>query len=169
MIKINIVITIQNLQLSCVIAYFPFTGLVINSIGGHNDLKTLRIPGVLQRFAICYCVVGLVEVLLVKRKKTDSPAQTSTHRQTESYGTPVEQCLKPYFLRDLPELKWHFLIFISFLFIHSCVIFLMPLPDGCPTGYLGPAGYHEGGKYFNCTGGATVKICRNNKYVKGDI
>merc|ERR550532_1786068 len=42
-----------------------------------------------------------------------------------------------------------------FLLIHSCVVFLMPVPDGCPTGYLGPGGLHEGGKYFNCTGGAT--------------
>ena len=42
----------------------------------------------------------------------------------------------------------------------------MPLPGGCPTGYLGPGGYHEGGKYFNCTGGATVKICSNTPYEK---
>ena len=142
--------------MSCNFSNDEFTGLVVNSIGGKNDLRTLRIPGVLQRFAICYCVVGLVEVLLVKRKKPDLPTQTSPQRQNESYGTPVEPCLKPYLFRDLPELKWHFLIFISLLFIHSCVVFLMPLPDGCPTGYLGPGGYHEGGKYFNCTGGATV-------------
>ena len=51
-------------------SYFLFQGLVINSLGGNNDLRTLRIPGVLQRFAVCYCVVGLVEVLLIERKNS---------------------------------------------------------------------------------------------------
>lgn len=32
------------------------------------------------------------------------------------------------------------------------ITFLLPVPD-CPTGYLGPGGRHEHGKYFNCTGG----------------
>ena len=77
---------------------------------------------------------------------------------TELYGIPVEQSLITYIVRDLPQLKWHWLVMIAILFVHSCVTFLMPLPNGCPTGYLGPGGFHEGGKYFNCTGGATVII-----------
>ena len=133
-------------------------GLVINSFGGKNDLRTLRIPGVLQRFAICYCIVALVEVMLVKRKTADSTL--SPTRQSDEafgvYGMPVEQCLKPYVTRDLPQLKWHWIIFVTLLLIHSCIVFLMPLPNGCPKGYLGPGGWHDGGKYFNCTGGATV-------------
>ena len=46
-----------------------FLGLIINSLGGNNDLKTLRIPGVLQRFAVCYLVVGTMEALLMKREE----------------------------------------------------------------------------------------------------
>ena len=33
-----------------------------------------------------------------------------------------------------------------------CITFLLPVPN-CPTGYLGPGGRHEHGKYYNCTGG----------------
>ena len=49
-----------------------FLGLVINSLGGQNDLRHLRIPGVLQRFAVCYLVVGTMEALLMKRTEEDS-------------------------------------------------------------------------------------------------
>ena len=46
-----------------------FLGLIINSLGGNNDLRTLRIPGVLQRFAVCYMVVGTMEALIMKREE----------------------------------------------------------------------------------------------------
>ena len=36
--------------------------------------------------------------------------------------------------------------------------FGLPLPDGCPTGYVGPGGISDGGKHFNCTGGAARYI-----------
>ena len=32
------------------------------------------------------------------------------------------------------------------------ITFLLPVPN-CPTGYLGPGGKHNHGKYWNCTGG----------------
>ena len=102
--------------------------------------------------------MGLVEVMLVNRKTRDLPS-SPTQQSDEAYGIygiPVEQCIKPYITSDLPQLKWHWVIFVSLLLVHSCVMFLMPLPNGCPTGYLGPGGWHDGGKYFNCTGGATV-------------
>lgn len=46
--------------------------------------------------------------------------------------------------------------------------FLLPVP-GCPTGYLGPGGTADGGKYQNCTGGAhlyvdTLLFGRNHIY-----
>ena len=37
-------------------------GLVINSNGGNNDFRTMRIPGVLQRFGITYLIVGSIQV-----------------------------------------------------------------------------------------------------------
>ena len=117
--------------------------------------------GCLQRFAVCYCVVGLVEVLFIKRKNSNLPRAAEQPQITEAMGQPVESTFIPYLTRDLPQLKWHWLIMLTFLFIHSCVVFLMPVPDGCPTGYLGPGGLHEGGKYFNCTGGATVRFIYN--------
>ena len=96
--------------------------------------------------------------MLVNRKSTvlpPSPVQQSDEAYG-IYGEPVERVLKPYITRDLPQLKWHWIIFMSLLFAHSCVMFLMPLSNGCPKGYLGPGGWHDGGKHFNCTGGATV-------------
>ena len=45
-----------------------FLGLIINSEGGHNDLKTFRLPGVLQRFGLTYIIVGCTEALLLPRQ-----------------------------------------------------------------------------------------------------
>lgn len=39
-------------------------GLINNSLGGNIELSRLRIPGVLERFAITYLVVGTVGLLL---------------------------------------------------------------------------------------------------------
>ena len=41
-----------------------FLGLINNSLGANIDLSRFRIPGVLQRFAITYLVVGVVGLLL---------------------------------------------------------------------------------------------------------
>ena len=35
-------------------------GIILNSLGGWNTLATYRVPGVLQRFAICYLVTSSV-------------------------------------------------------------------------------------------------------------
>ncbi|XP_013788097.1 heparan-alpha-glucosaminide N-acetyltransferase-like [Limulus polyphemus] len=53
------------------------------------------------------------------------------------------------------EWLWMFVI----LLIHILLTFLLEVP-GCPRGYLGPGGLHNGGKYFNCTGGAAGYIDR---------
>ena len=42
--------------------------LLIFYPGGRNDLRRLRIPGVLQRFGVSYLVVGLAEALLAPRE-----------------------------------------------------------------------------------------------------
>ncbi|CAB4066322.1 HGSNAT [Lepeophtheirus salmonis] len=42
---------------------------------------------------------------------------------------------------------------------HANFSFFIPVP-GCVTGYLGPGGLHDGGKYFNCTGGSAGYIDR---------
>ena len=54
-----------------------FLGLVINSIGdGHNDLRTLRIPGVLQRFGFAYLIVGIMQVIFANN---DLPSLNQQH------------------------------------------------------------------------------------------
>ena len=40
------------------------------------------------------------------------------------------------------------------------LLYLKLLVYHCFRGYLGPGGLHDGGKYFNCTGGATGYIDR---------
>ena len=146
------------------------TGLIINTVGGgHNDLRFLRIPGVLQRFAISYCIVGLAEVALAKRKEPSQNGtvlyEPSSQNSNESYGIPIDQSWA-YIFRDVFELTWHWLLVTTILFVHSCITFLMPLPNQCPKGYLGPGGLHDGGKYFNCTGGAAV--IKNTRYDKDE-
>lgn len=38
-------------------------GLILNTVGGHNQLEKLRIPGVLQRFAVSYFFTSTVYLL----------------------------------------------------------------------------------------------------------
>lgn len=41
--------------------------------------------------------------------------------------------------------------------LNLLVTFLLPVP-GCPTGYLGPGGNSEHGRFANCTGGAHLYV-----------
>ena len=124
-----------------------FLGLVINSMGGHNDLRTLRIPGVLQRFGVAYLSVGLLQAALASR---DLP------ELQPSFG---EDNTVPWwwFARDMFACYKQWIIMSIVVLIHTLFTFLLPV-QGCPKGYLGPGGLHDGGKYFNCTGGAARVI-----------
>ena len=118
-------------------------GLTVNSIGGRNDLDTLRIPGVLQRFAVCYLVVGILESTYMRREEVDD--------SDEDNGATFRSAIK-----DISSAKIQWLIVIILVVIHQLITQCLPLPDGCPTGYVGPGGLHEGGLYANCTGGAAA-------------
>ena len=50
--------------------------------------------------------------------------------------------------------EWAFIALL--ILIYVLVQGLLPLPDGCPTGYIGAGGLADGGKYLGlgCTGGA---------------
>ena len=50
-------------------------------------------------------------------------------------------------------------VVISLVLAHVFATFLAPV-HGCPTGYLGPGGLHDGARHFNCTGGAAGFIDR---------
>ncbi|XP_015606463.1 heparan-alpha-glucosaminide N-acetyltransferase [Cephus cinctus] len=134
---------VSRLSLCCAIlkrsVLLFLIGLSLNTLGTDAQLENIRILGVLQRFSIVYLVVALTFALLNRRK-------------------PLE--LENLFLRRISEIlallpQW--LIILAILAAHCVITFHLPVPN-CPTGYLGPGGRHEDGKYFNCTGGATGYI-----------
>ncbi|XP_054768938.2 heparan-alpha-glucosaminide N-acetyltransferase-like isoform X1 [Lytechinus pictus] len=110
----------------------------------HNDLRTLRIPGVLQRFGISYFVVAssyLVSRRLLARRKERTGKWYMMFRDVTDYlELPLAVCL---------------------ITIHLLLTFLLPVP-GCPLGYQGPGGplLGENGELTNCTGGAAGYIDR---------
>ncbi|TRY61485.1 hypothetical protein TCAL_02163 [Tigriopus californicus] len=114
-------------------------GIFLNS-DGHNDFRTLRIPGVLQRFAIAYMIVAVLEAFLMPRED----AQVTGWR---------------YHFKDLTSAYGQWIIMSCILAAHTAIVFLLPVP-GCPTGYFGPGGLHDQAQYYNCTGGATGYIDR---------
>ena len=114
-------------------------GLTLNSKRS-NDLDQLRIPGVLQRFAVTYFIVSLLEIVF----------HANSDEITQAWWAP---------LRDVVDSWAQWFVIIAMIVLHTAITFLMPVP-GCPEGYLGPGGLHEGGRFFNCTGGATGYIDR---------
>ncbi|KAF6041485.1 hypothetical protein EB796_000210 [Bugula neritina] len=101
-------------------------------------------PGVLQRFSLTYLVVALTEL-------------------TFSYGY-TKQVLSEeprwyHSLRDVIYFWPSWLIALTLLALHTIVTLAIPYDmNGCPTGYIGPGGISEEGKYFNCTGGIAKYI-----------
>ncbi|XP_025250543.1 heparan-alpha-glucosaminide N-acetyltransferase isoform X3 [Theropithecus gelada] len=102
----------------------------------------VRIPGVLQRLGVTYFVVAVLELLFAK---------------------PVpEHCASERSCLSLPDItsswpQWLLILALEGLWLG--LTFLLPVP-GCPTGYLGPGGIGDFGKYPNCTGGAAGYIDR---------
>ncbi|XP_070543921.1 heparan-alpha-glucosaminide N-acetyltransferase-like isoform X2 [Ptychodera flava] len=113
------------------------------------DLQSIRIPGVLQRFSICYFVVATVEMLTAR---IDDP-----HRY--KWFHPI---------RDFVHLWLHWLVALLLLALYLCLAFLLPVP-GCPMGYFGPGGALVFGlnrtSLLNCTGGSAGYI---DKYIFGE-
>ncbi|XP_012553482.2 heparan-alpha-glucosaminide N-acetyltransferase isoform X1 [Hydra vulgaris] len=114
-------------------------GFILNA--GKN-LPTWRIPGVLQRIGISYFIVASFNL----------------------FTAPSEQTIKRFasikwvsHLCDIIPFGIQWLFIFCLLAIHTAITFRLPVP-GCPTGYLGPGGLSEGGKYFYCTGGAAGYI-----------
>ena len=122
-------------------------GLLINSIGGNNDLANFRIPGVLQRFGFCYFIVGMIQVVFASR---ELPAVSPTQA--------VENTVPFWWsLRDIKVCLLQWVVMLGILLIHASLTFLLPVP-GCPTGYLGPGGAQDHYQYANCTGGSARYI-----------
>jgi len=106
-------------------------------VNGNNDWATFRVPGVLQRFFICYVVVGGLHAFV----------QPDLEKAAEKY---------PKFIDIIPY--WpQWLVIFGLEIIWLALTFAMKVP-GCPTGYLGPGGLHENGNHWNCSGGAAGYI-----------
>jgi len=111
-------------------------GFILNS-SGWIDLERLRVPGVLQRFAISYFVAAIIGNLFSKQR-TDEPGWFS----------------------DILHLVPHWLVVLGLMLIHQLVVWLVPAP-GCPQGYRGPGGLHDWSperNYSDCIGGITGYI-----------
>lgn len=112
-------------------------GLLLNSrhLGG---VATLRIPGVLQRLAVVYLVVAILELFGLDPEDNQRYAWYAS-------------------VRDVVT-SWIQWTVVSFLVLaHLLITFLLPVP-GCPQGYVGPGGLETGGRFSKCTGGAAQLV-----------
>ncbi|XP_078577889.1 heparan-alpha-glucosaminide N-acetyltransferase-like isoform X4 [Branchiostoma floridae x Branchiostoma japonicum] len=112
---------------------------IINTKKGHNSWYTLRIPGVLQRLALTYFIVALMEVI----------GATAEDRNWTSRIAPI---------RDIVNSWGQWLFMIVVVTLHLVLMFWLQVPN-CPIGYLGPGGLSDIAHY-NCTGGAAGYIDR---------
>ncbi|XP_033644142.1 heparan-alpha-glucosaminide N-acetyltransferase-like [Asterias rubens] len=114
-------------------------------LDGGMELKTFRVPGVLQRFAVSYFVVAMLHLISAKPTLEEYRISNKYHQM----------------FRDLVDYWYEWLFMISLMILYVCLVFFLPVP-GCPTGYFGPGGplVGENGELTNCTGGATGYIDR---------
>nr|CAB3252729.1 heparan-alpha-glucosaminide N-acetyltransferase-like [Phallusia mammillata] len=126
-------------------------GLGVFIINHNSAWSTLRVPGVLQRFAIAYLFAFSIQLVFHK----------STTHINNKYKTEDGQYLWQHTFRDIIPYWPQWLIVALFQLLWFLLTFLLPVP-GCPTGYLGPGGLANGGKYINntCVGGAAGHIDR---------
>lgn len=102
----------------------------------------VRIPGVLQRLGVTYFVVAVLELIFAK----PVPDSCASERRCSSLQDIIS---------SWPQ--WLFILMLESIWL--ALTFFLPVP-GCPTGYLGPGGIGDLGKYPNCTGGAAGYIDR---------
>ncbi|EZA60115.1 Heparan-alpha-glucosaminide N-acetyltransferase [Ooceraea biroi] len=134
-------IILRCLQRAVILVLF---GLILNSIYTKSlTLKDLRFPGVLQLLAVSYFICATIETMFMKAHSQDDSLQ---------FGRFT-------ILRDIVDNWAQWLIILAIVTTHTLITFLLPVPN-CPTGYLGPGGYHKSGKFVNCTGGAAGYIDR---------
>ena len=96
------------------------------------DLTYVRIPGVLQRFALVYGLVASIEVLCTRPKQYVSFGSAEAAQTTG---------LRKYF-GDIINFPLQWLIMIILQTIWILIVYLVPF-ENCPAGYLGPGKYNE--------------------------
>ncbi|XP_007455521.1 PREDICTED: heparan-alpha-glucosaminide N-acetyltransferase [Lipotes vexillifer] len=120
-------------------------GIVIvnpNYCLGPLSWEKARIPGVLQRLGGTYFVVAVLELLFAKPVPEICTSERSCFSLLDTTSS-------------WPQ--WLFILMLEGVWL--ALTFFLPVP-GCPTGYLGPGGLGDWGKYPNCTGGAAGYIDR---------
>ena len=83
---------------------------------GWIDLEKLRVPGVLQRFAITYLIVATTGVIFM-----------------ESFETNLKEGSKLGALRDCFSVWQRWIVAGLVTILHCLLVFMLPVP-GCPTG-----------------------------------
>ncbi|CAF3673271.1 unnamed protein product [Rotaria sordida] len=119
---------------------------------GVPKLENLRIFGVLQRLATCYFFTAII--VLVFDKKYD---ERDTTRLSICDNEKQSLCRELFNSTLQFWIQWFVVLMIMTVWI--LITFLVHVPN-CPTGYLGPGGKHDHGKYMNCTGGSAGYIDR---------
>ena len=96
------------------------------------NLKNWRLLGVLQYFGTAGFILATIVTWVPRKSNNIEDGQ----------------------MRDVLPFLFQWLVALSLLCIYLMLQYITPLPDGCPTGYTGPGGIGDEGKYVNCTGGA---------------
>jgi len=121
-------------------------GFILNTLGNWIHFEKLRVPGVLQRFAIAYFIVATMANVL---------AHTS-------FVSKLTKNSKSGLFKDVLDLAPHWFLMLGLLLVHQLIVWLVPAP-GCPQGYRGPGGLHDWSPDRNntgCIGGITGYIDR---------
>ena len=113
---------------------------------GGNDWMEWRVTGVLQYFSVSYLIVGLAESFLGLADAAEGAALPST--------------LLGALRLDLTRYWAQWLAMGAVVSTFLAVQQLLPLPPGCPTGYVGAGGLADQGLYIGlgCTGGAARAV-----------
>ncbi|CAH3170924.1 unnamed protein product [Porites evermanni] len=135
--------TSQNKQVEDrLILELCFVHMYTNFISSDGNLKFYRIPGVLQRFGVCYLFVAMMQLLLTPMNNKDTKGRW-WHIFRDVYGL------------------WKQWIFALLLLAGYLAVTYAVVVPGCPKGYTGPGGIGEGfPNAFNCSGGMAGYIDR---------
>ncbi|XP_053307074.1 heparan-alpha-glucosaminide N-acetyltransferase-like [Spea bombifrons] len=125
---------------TCVLMAIGVFFLNYGPADGPLSWRWARIPGVLQRLGFTYLVVALMHAHF------SLPNLDGGESRRWAAG-----------IWDIAEYWPEWIIMAALETLSLCLTFFLPVP-GCPTGYLGPGGIGNYGKYENCTGGAAGYI-----------
>ncbi|XP_063447604.1 heparan-alpha-glucosaminide N-acetyltransferase-like [Mytilus trossulus] len=140
-------IFLKILRRSCILFIL---GLIINTNGSSSIKMTeLRIPGVLQRFAVTYLITATVHMFVAKLPDTVIMFEKNVYRMS----------LFKNRYKDISNYWAEWIIISLFILAHTCLTFLLYVP-GCKKGYLGPGGLDDNSTHLYCTGGTAGYIDR---------